>query len=184
MIGQRYNAYHRTIREVESWLGQVGGNKWRLGDDKPYIFMSQWVNALHPTHDWPISISLRHGGPRGAQPRVEFTFLCSWLKSTVNPYLAVRDKRSINCYCELCGHIIRAWQHAEEPLFRGRMSVFALKMLLRVNQGTVKNIPTALHNCFRLLSTSIVVCLMLPVEGNMAILDHVSVKWLEKHAEI
>ena len=58
--------------------------------------------------------------------------------------------------------------------------MFAPKKLLWVNQGTVataKNIPTALHKCSSLLSTSTVARLTPPVEGNIAILDHVSVKW-------
>jgi hypothetical protein len=65
--------------------------------------------------------------------------------------------------------------------------VFAPKKLLRENQGTVaraKNIPTALHKRSSLLGTSTVARLTPPVEGNVAIFDHVSVNWSEKRAGI
>jgi hypothetical protein len=58
---------------------------------------------------------------------------------------------------------------------------------LRVNQGTVaraKNIPTVLHKRSSLRSTSTVARLTPPVEGNVAILDHVSVDWSEKRGDI
>ena len=55
------------------------------------------------------------------------------------------------------------------------MSAFAPEKLIRVNQRTVANIPTALHKCSSLLSTSTVARLTPPVEGNIVILDHVSV---------
>lgn len=65
--------------------------------------------------------------------------------------------------------------------------MFAPKKLLRENQGTVaraKNIPTALHKRSSLLGTSTVARLTPPVEGNVAIFDHVSVNWSEKRAGI